>query len=80
MNLNFILFSSCQKKKKKIWMQDPSSKFPILHRVIGLMLIRHARSNFTKLRAFYSDVKKKKKLWKFSSTAYHTSALERRLR
>lgn len=70
---NFILFSSCQKKKKKwtkrlkflkikIWMQDPSSKFPILHRVIGLMLIRHARSNFTKHRAFYSDVKKKEKV------------------
>ena len=51
---NFILFFLLKKKKKmkrlkllkiKIWMQDPSSKFPILHRVIGLMLIGHARSN-----------------------------------
>lgn len=51
---NFILFFLLKKRKKmkrlkllkiKIWMQDPSSKFPILHRVIGLMLIEHARSN-----------------------------------
>lgn len=51
---NFILFFLLKKRKKmkrlkllkiKIWMQDPSSKFPILHRVIGLMLIGHARSN-----------------------------------
>lgn len=68
--------------KIKIWMQDPSSKFPILHRVIGLMLIGHARSNveFHEAPSVLFRRKKKKKSWKFSSTAYHTSALERRLR
>lgn len=64
----------------KIWMQNPSSKFPILHRVIGLMLIRHERSNVEFHERFIRRHKKKKKSWKFSSIAYHTSALEHRLR
>lgn len=56
MNNSILFFFFLKKEKKrtkhklkflkiKIWMQDPSSKFPILHRVIGLMLIGHARSN-----------------------------------